>query len=193
MEILEVEDPMAELKLLPAPRMSHVMNLGLDPERRIIYLDGAIEEHTGPWFWAALSQMGPGDVEVHLNTPGGDEVSMFAIHDAIRWHGKVTVVAYGQICSAGVLILACAQHRVVAPSAILMSHESTTTQGELGYRAAKDRRKVDDWFHEYWFELMARYTPNDAKWWKTITERKAEYWLLGGDAIVAAGIADIVL
>lgn len=193
MEILEIDES-EDTKLIPAPMLAHIANTGVDWQRRVIYLDGEIGEHTGPWFWLVLDRLGTGDiVEVHLNTPGGDEVSMFAIHDAIRHHGLVTVKAYGQVCSAGVLLLACAKLRLVTASTILMSHESTTSQGELGYRAAKDRRKVDDWFHEYWCELMGRYTPNDAKWWKATTERKAEYWLLGGEAIVQAGIADSVI
>jgi ATP-dependent protease ClpP protease subunit len=192
MEFFQIDES-EEVKLLPAPAIAHVANMGVDWQRRVVYLDGEIDESTGSWFWLVLDRLGPDPLEVHLNTPGGDEVSMFAIHDAIRRHGQITVVAYGQVCSAGVLLLACAQTRLVTPSTILMSHESTTTQGELGYRAAKDRRKVDDWFHEYWCELMGRYTPNDAKWWKATTEKKAEFWLLGGQSIVEAGIADRVV
>lgn len=191
MEFLEIDES-EDTKLIPAPMLAHVANMGVDWQERVIYLDGEIHEGTGPWFWLVLNRLGTAPVNVHLNTPGGDEVSMFAIHDAIRRHGAVQVTAYGQVCSAGVLILACAHSRAVTPSTILMSHESTTSQGELGYRAAKDRRKVDDWFHEYWCELMGRYTPNDAKWWKATTEKKAEFWLLGGEAIVQAGIADFV-
>ncbi len=182
-----------EVKLLPAPMMSHVINLGVDWQNRVIHLTEEIEPATGAWFWTVLERLGPEPVEVHMTTPGGDEVAMFAIHDAIRRHGLVTVTAYGQVCSAGVLILACAAHRKVTQSTILMSHESTNSAGELGYRAAKDRRKVDDWFHEYWCELMGRYTPQDAAWWRKTTERKAEYWLLGGQAIVEAGLADKVV
>jgi hypothetical protein len=40
---------------------------------------------------------------------------------------------------------------------------------------------------------MAQYTPHSEKYWKLKTERKAEYWLLGGKAIVDAGIADEVI
>lgn len=181
------------IKLVPAPVLAHLLNLSVDWEGRQVYLDGPIEEHTGPWFWTVLDALGPNPVVVHLNTPGGEEVAMFAIHDAIRKHGDVTVIAYGQVCSAGVLLLACARHRKVTQSAILMSHESTTSQADLGYRASKARREVDDWFHEYWCELMGKYTPNDAKWWKSTTEKKAEYWLLGGQAIVDAGLADVVI
>lgn len=188
--LLQNED---EVQLQAAPMLSHVINLGVDWEHRTIHLTEVIEDVSGSWFWTVLEHMGPDPVQVHLCTPGGDEVAMFAIHDAIRRHGNVNVIAYGQVCSAGVLILAAGHRRGVTPSTILMSHESTSASGELGYRAAKDRRKVDDWFHEYWCELMGRYTPNDAKWWKQTTERKAEYWLLGGEAIVAAGIADFVV
>ena len=181
------------VSLIPAPMISHVIDGGLDWERRVIHLGGEVETTTGEWFWTVLERLGKEPVEVHLNTPGGDVDSMYAIHDAIRRHGNVTVLGYGQICSAGVLILACGHRRLVAESTILMSHESTASTGEIGYTASKDRRKADDWQHVHWAELMGRYTPRDARWWKTKTERTAEYWVLGGHAIVAEGLADEVI
>jgi ATP-dependent protease ClpP protease subunit len=179
-----------EIKLIPAPEIAHVLSLGIDWKKRIIHLTGEISPDSGEWFWTAVEQLGKDSIQVHLNTPGGDVDSMYAIHDAIVRHGKVTVTAYGQVCSAGVLILACAKRRLVTESTILMSHESSGSSGELGYRASKDRRKVDDWQHVYWATLMARYTPHDEKWWRMKTEKTAEYWLLGGKEIVAEGLAD---
>lgn len=181
------------VKLQPAPYLAHVAELSVDWRGREIFLDDEIEEETGAWFWTMVRTLGEGPITVHLNTPGGDVTSMYAIHDAIRWHGKVRVIAYGQVCSAGVLILACAHDRLVGESTVLMSHEASGEAGELGYRAARDRRKADDWMQSWWCELMARYTPRDAAWWKRKTERQAEYWLLGGEAIVEAGLADEVL
>ena len=180
--------------LEPAPRLSHVINLGVDWQRRTIHLTGEIEPDSGEWLWSVIEYLGRDEtIHLHLNTPGGDVDSMYAIHDAIRRHGNIETTAYGQCCSAGVLILACSHRRLVTESLILMSHESTASQGELGYRAAKDRRKVDDWQHEYWAELMARYTPEDKAWWNKKTRVSAEYWLLGGAEIVEAGIADEVV
>jgi ATP-dependent protease ClpP protease subunit len=181
-----------EVQLIPAPYISHVINLGLDWKNRIIHLSGEIEEDSGEWMHTVIESLGKDRIEIHLNTPGGDVDSMYAIHDTIRRHGNIKVYGYGQVCSAGVLILACGHEREVAESTILMSHESTGSAGELGYRAAKDRRKADDWQHVYWAELMARYTPNDARWWRQKTEKTAEYWLLGGREIVEAGLADKV-
>lgn len=182
-----------EIDLSPAPRISHELNLGIDWGERAIFLNGEIASDTGDWIYQLLHRFRDDEVTIHLNTPGGDVNSMFGIHDVIRRHGKVTVNAYGECCSAGVLILACAHKRLVSESLIWMSHESSGSAGELGYRAAKDRRRVDDYQHEYFAELMSRYTPQDAAWWKRKTERQAEYWLLGGHAIVAAGCADAVV
>ncbi len=192
-DILRIEDDKDKIDLTRAPRVSHVVNLGLDWQKRVVHLGGEIEFDTGEWFWTVIEQLGKEAIHLHLNTPGGDVDSMYAIHDAIRRHGDIETTAYGQCCSAGVLILACSHKRLVTESLILMSHESTADSGELGYRAAKDRRKADDWQHEYWAELMSRYTPRDQAWWKRKTERQAEYWLLGGREIVEAGIADKVI
>lgn len=198
----DTDDPTHGLKVVPAPRLAHVLELSVDPDRRTIYLGGEIEEETGDWFWTALDQLTEpwGDeqrrnapVYIHLNTPGGDVTSMFAIHDAMRTHGNVLVYAYGQVVSAGVLLLAAGHRRYVTESCVLMSHENTVGGDDgLGLRAAKDRRKWEDWMHTWWCELMGRYTPNEAAWWKRKTERQAEYWLLGGQEIVEAGLADYV-
>ena len=190
MSLFEEEEP---ILLEAAPRIAHEINLGMDYDNGLIHVTGEIQHDTGPWLWQLLDSMAGRPVNIHLNTPGGDVDSMFAIHDGIRRHGDVTVTAYGQCCSAGVLILASAHKRLVTESLIWMSHESAGSAGELGYRAAKDRRQVDDFQHTYWAELMGRYTPWDAAQWKRKTERQAEYWLLGGAAIVAAGCADAVV
>lgn len=186
-------DDEEEIALVPAPRLAHELNLGIDWTDRTIHLTDEIDTDTGSWIWQLLERWAGEPVSIHMTTPGGDVDSMFQIHDAIRRHGAVTVTSYGQCCSAGVLILACAHSRLVSECLVWMSHESTAASGELGYRASKDRRKVDDWMHVYWAELMGRYTPRDADWWKRKTERQAEYWLLGGQSVVDAGCADRVI
>lgn len=194
-EIIMLEDKASDQELLlVAPEVSHVIHLALDWKRRIIHVGGEITPGDGERFWTIMEYLGSDPIQVHLNTPGGDVDSMYAMHDAIRRHGLVTVLGYGMVCSAGVLLLACGHNRLVTQSCVLMSHESHSSGGEeLGFRASKDRRKFDDWQHEWWCELMGRYTPYDAAWWRKTTDRKAEYWLLGGRQIVEAGLADEVV
>ena len=197
-EVASVTSETVVLKTLPpAPQLAHVQRLGVDIPHRKIYLNEIVEE-AETFLAQTLHELQPtttAPIEIWLDTPGGDVNAMFAIHDLIRIHAGITVVGYGQVASAGVLILACAQRRLVTESCVLMSHEPKGIGDDegLGFRAAKDRRKWEDWMHTYWCELMSRYTPKDASWWKRTTERQAEYWLLGGAAIVEAGLADEVM
>lgn len=188
------------LSLLPAPEIRIVANEGVDMNRRRIYV-GEITDAMGTWFQQVLDIMNArseAPITLCLNSPGGDVTSMYAIHDAIRTsRAPVRVIASGQVASAAVLILACgaAGSRLVMESTVLMSHEPTVGGDDDGspMRVAKSRRKWEDWQATYWCELMARYTPGkDAKWWAKTTERQAEYWLLGGAAIVREGLADAV-
>jgi len=187
-----------DIDVRPAPSLAHVHNLQVIPKWREIYITDAVGEDDGAWFVRCVrwfeSQDSGLPIRLVLSTPGGDVAAMFMIHDAIRSTPcPVQIVAIGEVCSAGVLILACGDDRVVSESTALMSHESVGGEGELGFRASRDRQKFREWQHKYWTELMGRYTPQDAAWWQRKTERQAEYWLLGGQEIVDAGLADSVL
>jgi ATP-dependent Clp protease protease subunit len=184
--------------LLPAPVLSHITRTRVDLESRIIYL-GDIEDGCSEWIAQALVRMNMRStitpITLFLNTPGGSVLDMFAIHDLIRTNpASVCTYGYGWVASAGVLLLAAGKRRTVTESCVLMSHENRGGgDSDLRLSEAKDRRKWEDWNHQHWCDLMARYTPGkDAAWWSRTTDRKAEYWLLGGDAIVAAGLADVV-
>lgn len=192
---------MSELKIettVPGNAPAHywIDETGIDIAGRTIWLVGELTEEDADWFAKAVrvmvDQSANTPIIVMLNTPGGDVTAMFAIHDLIRSSPcNIRVIAYGEVVSAGVLLLTCGHRRMVSESCVLMSHEPTVgDESDLGLRAAKDRRAWEDWTHTHWCELMARYTPQDAAWWKRKTERKAEYWLLGGQSIVDAGLAD---
>lgn len=195
-----------ELDIHPAPSITHLHNTFVLPKSREIYLTEEILDETGSWFvrcvrWlethGEFGRSFTDPIRVVLNTPGGDVESMFAIHDAIRSTPcPVQVIGIGNVCSAGVLLLACGDQRLVTENLVLMSHESHGSEEGLGFRASQDRMKFRKWQHNRWCELMARYTSDiekDAGWWKRKTERQAEYWLLGGQAIVDAGLADFVI
>jgi ATP-dependent Clp protease protease subunit len=196
----ETSEQEKTLKLLPAPELAHVQNLGVDVKNREVYL-GEVEDETAEELAITLNYLAglSGEpIKIWINSPGGDVTGMFAIHDLFRaCPALIHTIGYGEIVSAAVLLLTCGHKRFVTESCVLMSHESTVEkdEGGLGLRAAKKRRAWEDWLQTYWCELMARYTPEDkdAKWWKRKTENDAEYWLLGGQAIVDAGLADEVL
>lgn len=183
------------LATVPAPEFTHLQNSGADFVRRRLYLD-EIGPETGMWFQQALDLLNASSAEpirVYLNSPGGDVTAMFTIHDAIQCSASpVHVLASGQVCSAAVLILACAHRRIVTESTCLMSHAGSMAAEDADYKVRKARRQWEDWSQSYWCDLMARYTPRDSKSWKRVTDKEAELWLLGGASIVAAGLADAV-
>lgn len=188
---------LAAPKLTPATELEHTFNKLVNEKLRRIYL-GAIDESSAEWFNIALDYfngLSSEPINITLNSPGGNVVSMFAIHDAIRAsNSPIHILGTGEVASAAVLLLACAHKRMVTQSCCLMSHAGSIDIVELDYRAAKDRRVFDDWQQSEWCVLMGRYTPGkDDKWWAKETAKKAESWFLGGKAIVEAGLADEVV
>ena len=186
-------------EITPAPGLTHFQNLDCFPPWREIHLCSEIEEETGAWFvrcvrWLESKSALP--IRLVLRTPGGDMDSMFEIHDAMRsTRCPIEVYAYGQVCSAGVLILAAGDRRLVSENTVLMWHESSGygSEGDLGFRAAKDRHDFYKWQHGRWCELVARYTPRSAAWWNEQTHKQAELWMHGGAEIVERGLADEVV
>ena len=166
-------------------------------EARELYLED-IEETTGLWFVRTLNFLegiNSEPVTVYMNTPGGDVISSFAMYDAIQNAGvTVRMIGTGNVCSAGVLLLACAHERYVTESTLWMTHQASGF-GSWGLRLdeSQSRREADDWMETHWCKLMARHTPRTAKQWAKVTKDKAEWWLLGGAAIVKEGLADEVI
>jgi len=187
----------------PAPELKHIQAMGADVEDRALYVFGEIDDNFGAWFTTALKyleRLNHDPITIWLNTPGGDVESMFVFHDLVQLSPcEITVIATGQVCSAGVLMLACCHKRYVTESCILMSHGfQDSTRGTS--RQMKDYVKVVEWQEEHWAQLMSRYTPDfvdgrarDSKYWSQLVKRASEWWVTGGDAIVHEGLADAVL
>lgn len=171
--------------------------LSFDLEARTIWVEGEIEADFGCWFQTVMFELERLDkdapVTIWLCTPGGDVTSSYQFYDMVRAAPfKVTIIGHGEICSAGVIMLACGHERLVMETCALMAHEyrGSTTDADTRYSEAKDRRQYEDWLSDNWFEAMARHTKWDAATWRKKQEKKAEIWLLGAQAIIDVGIAD---
>lgn len=201
---IEVPDTeAAHLNLVHAQELpwEQQVRIGFNEERRIIYVYDTIETDFGDWFlkvYDHLALLSPDPIQVRINTEGGDCQSMFEFIDIVRGGSvEVHVTGIGNVCSAGVLMLACGHRRFVSRHCVMMVHQYTHGEGPSGlrYTDAKDRRKWEDWTHVRMIELMAEFSSNedkDVKYWKGILERKGEHWLFGQD-IVDEGLADEVL
>lgn len=63
------------------------------------------------------------EIELWINSPGGEMAEMFGIYDIIRGlKNKITTIGFGEICSAACLLLACGDKRKVTKNSWFMSH-----------------------------------------------------------------------
>ena len=190
-------------KLVEAPELSWIAEFQADLERREIYVYGEIDEDFGSQFLLTFKYMlnkSHDPITIWLNTPGGDLEAAFMFYDLVKASpAHITTIGTGSVCSAGVLMLACGHKRLVTETCSIMSHEGSFHNEEgIRHSEAKDRRHWEDWTFDRLVTLIGQCTvkakpDKDAKYWKRITERKAEYWILGGEAIVAEGLADSIL
>ncbi len=164
---------------------------------REIYLVDDIDNDTLAWMlrtMRAFEYVGSGPIHIYLHTDGGDEVAMMALHDVITTSPcKVEVVGIGEIVSAGVLILACADTRIVTPSTTLMCHETTySSLGHLSGRALAARGAYVKWMFDRSCSLLDSYSNKTAAWWAK-QMKSGEYWTYGAEEIVELGLADSVV
>ena len=69
-----------------------------------------------------LSFLG-GEITIYFSSPGGDLAAGFAMYDLIKaCPSSVTMIGYGEIMSAGVLILQAADKRLLMPNCSVMVH-----------------------------------------------------------------------
>jgi ATP-dependent Clp protease protease subunit len=73
---------------------------------------------------AALRKIGPVDVEVQINSPGGDMFEGIAIYNRLQEHpAKVTVKVLGLAASAASIIAMAGKDILIGPASFLMIHD----------------------------------------------------------------------
>ena len=103
------------------------------------------------------SEPEPLNIELQINSPGGDIVEGFALIDFIegmkdRGH-VVDAVAYGMAASMGGVLLQVGTERAMGRNAVLLIHEAQF--GAVGsYGEIQDRTKLVDLFHERILKLF---------------------------------------
>jgi ATP-dependent protease ClpP protease subunit len=75
--------------------------------------------------------------KMYLSTPGGDVGCALAIYDALRQHGHVTVIATGNVSSAGVIVLLGGTERKATPHARFLFHELSLEGESTPYEQAE--------------------------------------------------------
>jgi len=97
---------------------------------RIIFLEGAIEEHTASLLCSQLlfleSQDATKDITVYINSPGGLVTAGMAIYDTMQYISTdISTIVVGQACSMGSLLASAGTKgkRFMLPHARHMIHQ----------------------------------------------------------------------
>ena len=126
-----------------------------------------------------------GDLEVHINSPGGDVFEGVAIYNALaQRHGKVTTVIDGIAASAASFIAMAGTQRVICPGAMMMIHDASG----LCMGNAADMISMADLLSKVSDNIAciyARHSGQPAGWRDAM---QAETWYTADEA-VAAGLA----
>lgn len=135
----------------------------------------------------ALTDHGPGDLAVNLNSAGGHAIEGLAIFNALKSHdGRVTINVDGIAASAASLILMAADEIVVRAGALIMIHDPAAN----AFGTADDHRKLAsslDMLSEQFRRIYAARTGRSEK--KIAEMMSVETWMDADDAI-KNGFAD---
>lgn len=140
---------------------------------------------------AALKELGPGPVNVRINSGGGDVFDGVAIHSLLSRHpGVVTTYVDGMAASAASFIMLAGERVVASRNSMVMIHDAMT--GVFGAKARLQRAldlldKVSDNIADMYSEKAGE----DVAYWRAKMEENGEdgIWYTGQEA-VDAGLVD---
>ncbi len=136
----------------------------------------------------------PGEIELWISTVGGDLSAMFGLYDIVRTReNPVHTIAFGDVCSAGCLVLVAGDRRSATQNSWFMSHAECGHGGCPTVWDQADRTRALVRMEKRYAELMAERTRKDLDYWTKIHQgRTRELWL-DAKQMVRYGIVDEII
>jgi ATP-dependent Clp endopeptidase proteolytic subunit ClpP len=126
-----------------------------------------------------------GDIEVHINSPGGDVFDGLAIYNSLAQRpGKVTTIVDGIAASAASFIAMAGTQRLICPGAMMMIHDASG----LCMGNASDMRETAELLDKVSDNIAGIYADQTgrADGWRDAMQQETWY---NADEAVAAGLA----
>jgi ATP-dependent Clp protease protease subunit len=165
-------------------------------KERVVFLHGPIDDGTANLVIAQLLHLEADDpdkdVQLYVNSPGGDMTALFAIYDTMQHVGPdVATTCVGQAASAAAVILAggAAGKRTTLPNSRILIHQPHGgAQGQSVDIEIQVREMVT--MRERMVDVLAHHTgqPRD----RIAADIDRDYILRGADA-VEYGLVDAVV
>lgn len=173
-------------------KLEFLFEYGVDTEKRIIYFNDDVEQHSVDRIIKALSffeNTRNKPVSLSICSYGGSMDQMFALYDAIvTTPTKIITVGTGCICSAAVILLACGDERYVTENSMLMSHNAESI-GVGNPATLMSQAKAFQAMEDRAWMLLERHSTWSARKWKESAQKKGEVWLTPSQ-MLKAGVID---
>ncbi|WP_419919231.1 ATP-dependent Clp protease proteolytic subunit [Candidatus Poriferisocius sp.] len=155
-------------------------------KENIIFLGTPIDDTVANLICAQLlhleSENPDKDINLYINSPGGDINAMFAIYDTMQYlKPDITTICFGQAASAAAVLLAAGapNKRLALPHARMLIHQPYAgASGQVSdiEIASREIQRLKDQLEE----LLARHTGQDIEKIKQDTDR--DYVMTANDA-----------
>ena len=163
---------------------------------RIVFLGSAIDDQVANLVIAQLLFLEAEDpdrpIHLYINSPGGDMVCMFGIHDTMQFlRAPVATTCVGQAASAAAVLLAAGAHgqRTALPNARVLIHQPHGgAQGQSVDLEIQVRETVE--MRERMVTILAEATGQTRE--RIITDFDRDH-ILRGDAAVQYGLVDEIV
>ena len=163
----------------------------------IIWLDTPIDDNSASLTCAKLvyleSENPDKDINIYINSPGGDITALFAIYDTMQFiKNDIATICLGQAASAAAVLLAAGTKgkRLALPHSRILLHQP---YGQVGYGqvtdlelAAKEILRMRDLLEE----ILAKHTGQTIERVHTDTDRD---FVMEANEALAYGIIDDVI
>lgn len=156
-----------------------------------IYIHDDISEKgiTAKDFTRDLRDITASNIELHLNTAGGDVYDGMTIYNALRQHrAHITVIVDGLAASIGSVIAMAGNRVVMAPHSQMMIHEAWVRSTGNADETRKTADLLDKMSNNI-AQVYANRAGGSVAHWRSLM--KAETWYSADEAVVA-GLADEV-
>lgn len=163
---------------------------------RIVFLGTPVDDQTANLIVAQLLHLESEDptkpVHLYINSPGGDVVAMFAIHDTMRYlRPPVATMCVGQAASAAAVLLAAGEpgmRRTLPNARVLIHQPHGGAQGQSSDIEIQVREMVE--MRDRMVDVLVRATGQTRE--RIVADIDRDY-ILRGEAAVEYGLVDEVV
>ncbi len=169
---------------------------GVDVKNRCIFLTNDIDHDTVSNVLKGMYLMEHEDstkpIELRIMSYGGDVYHMFAVHDATKTlRSPVHTFGLGTVMSAAVLLIACGEkgQRWAGENTTFMIHVPSWHKEYTAQHHHRIEVEESERLWERWYELMGKYTKQEAKFWKRLCDKKIDVYF-GAEQALEWGVVD---